>query len=113
MSVQIYPAARYTVFSQLSFHCRGSLLLSGSYAKVQLRSFLNAKCQGFVLPERLMASIKLMCYTRRQGIANCFETGSKPPHPSSAAFPSLGHQVGLGGLLRWAWLCSAKALVWL
>lgn len=62
MSVQICPEARYTVFSLLSFHCSGSLLLPGSYTKVQLRSFLNANCQGFVSPEHLMASIKLMCY---------------------------------------------------
>lgn len=112
MSIQICPEARYTVFSLLSFHYHNSLLLSGTYTNVWLRSFLNARCQGFVSPEHLMASIKLTCYTSCQGIANCLETGSKHLHPSSASFPSLGHQVCLGGSLQWACLCSAKALVW-
>lgn len=108
MSIQICPEARYAVFSLLSFDCCGSLLPSGTCTNAQLRSFLNAKCQGVISPKHPPVSAEWLCHTGEQGTANRLGTGSGHFHPGSATLPPPGRWARLGGLLQRVCLCSAS-----
>lgn len=87
-------------------YCQGLTLRYSS-------DLFKCKMSGVSFTRTSLAIVKLMRYSKYQGIAKCLETGSKHLHPSSAAFPSLGHQVGLDGLLQWALslFCQGFSLV--
>lgn len=96
MTIQICPEARYTVFSLLSFDCCGSLLPSGTRTNAQLRSSLNARCQGVISPKHPMAGVEWLCHTGEQGTAN-LGTGSGHLHPGSATLPPSFGPLGMPG----------------